>query len=216
MQKYKILLIDDNVDMLIIGRRIFERAGHVYLEARNGQDGLNIALDKRPDIIILDYMLPDMSGTDFIRMMAGKNRYADILGTPIVILTARPHYIKELDECYANGLKAFLHKPFGHRELVNIVENIIRVHQLGEDLALSPKIHRQADEAARPLSIDDKWFDDVVATADALRGLCVDLKMINNSNLSEEQLLELDAIFNSSTKLDRLLKQNSQRAVFSK
>lgn len=210
MPKYKILLIDDNVDMLIIGKRIFERAGHEFKESRNAEDGLKMALVEKPDIIILDYMLPDMYGTDFIKIVANSADYVSIKHTPIAILTARPNYIKELDECYAAGLKAFLHKPFGHRELVNVVENIIRVHQIQSEQN-APQHVPVEQPKAEEIEVEEEWLDDVLSTSDALRGLCIDLKTVESANLSEEQLMELEAIYNSSSKLDKLLKQGSRQ-----
>ena len=204
MPKYKILLIDDNVDMLIIGKRIFERAGHEFVDSRNAEAGLHMALVEKPDIIILDYMLPDMYGTDFIKIIANSADYASIKNTPIVILTARPNYVKELDECYAGGLKAFLHKPFGHRELVNVIENIIRVNEI-QNAQTAPQNTPVENPAYNEMKIEDEWFEDVLSTSDALRGLCVDLKTVESGNLSEEQLMELEAIYNSSARLDRLL-----------
>ena len=212
MPKYKVLLIDDNVDMLIIGKRIFERAGHDLLECRNAEDGLKTALVEKPDIIILDYMLPDMYGTDFIRIISNSSDYSSVKNTPIVILTARPNYIKELDECYAAGLKAFLHKPFGHRELVNVIENIVYTSQLQSAFLDVPRENQAGKMNSKDIETESEWFEDILSTSDALRGLCVDLKTVESENLSEEQLIELDAIYNSSSRLDKLLKKGSGKS----
>ena len=207
MQKYKILLIDDNIDMLIIGKRIFERAGHTFLESRNGEEGLDIALSELPDIIILDYMLPDMYGTDFIRTISAEEKYHSVRAIPIVILTARPNYIKELDECFEKGLQAFLHKPFGHRELVDVVENIIRVNKISISGQVKPATNGpgKKDENGA-IEVSEEWIEDVQSTSDALRGLCLVLKSNEYSNLTDEQLTDLNAIYNSSARLDKLLR----------
>lgn len=219
MQKFKILMIDDNIDMLIIGKRIFERAGHSFYESRNGEEGFNIALSELPDIIVLDYMLPDMHGTDFIDTMFSEEKYKSIKEIPIVILTARPNYIKELDECFKKGLKAFLHKPFGHRELVNVIENIILVRKIGLQTRIEPE-KPEIPEVPEPLElveeeknglikVKEEWMDDVQSTSDALKGMCSVLKSDEYSNLSDEQLVDLDAIFNGSARLDKLLRNQS-------
>jgi CheY-like chemotaxis protein len=214
MQNFKILMIDDNIDMLIIGKRIFERAGHTFFESRNGNDGFDIALSEFPDIIVLDYMLPDMHGTDFIHTLSSEEKYQAIKNIPIVILTARPNYIKELDECFKKGLKAFLHKPFGHRELVNVVENIILAKKIGpNNNKISSPIESVNTKYNGTSNLNEEWLSDVQSTSDALRGMCSVLKSTEYSNLSEEQLVDLQAIFNSSSRLDKLLKIQSEKVV---
>ncbi|MBN1542188.1 response regulator, partial [candidate division KSB1 bacterium] len=125
--KGKILLVDDNIDMLLIGQRIFSRAGYDFISARNGQEGLEKARLEKPDIIVLDYMLPDINGSQFIKTIGQDKAYDEIKETPIVILTARSEFIQDIKDCFALGLRAFLNKPFGHRELVNVIENIIHL-----------------------------------------------------------------------------------------
>lgn len=207
MNKYKVLLIDDNSDMLIIGKRIFERAGHTFIESRSGEEGLAVALTEQPDIIVLDYMLPDMYGTDFIFQLSGDDHYRGIQDIPIVILTARPDYIKDLDKCYKLGLRAYLNKPFGHRELVNVVENIIRYDKLLKGWAQERKVPEAQPETNGVIRVRKEWYEDVQAVSDALRGLCRDLMQNDFKNMTEEQLVELDAIYNSSLRLDKLLQK---------
>lgn len=63
----KILIVDDSPTILAIFQRLFTRAGHEVSTAADGQSALAAARAKRPDLILLDFMLPDMSGVDVCR-----------------------------------------------------------------------------------------------------------------------------------------------------
>ena len=197
--KGKILLVDDNLDMLLIGQRIFTRAGYDFISARTGQEGLDKAKIDRPDIIILDYMLPDITGSQFIKTLGTAKEYTDIKDTPIVILTARAEYIDDLKSCFALGLRAFLNKPFGHRELVNVIDNILQQSRLEK-----PK----SNQESLPLPDQDlgaEWFDDLKTAASTIATLCRSLGRNENANLTEEQRMDLQAIYTSSKRLIRLI-----------
>ena len=129
MKKGKVLIVDDNVDMLLIGERIFTKAGFEYLSARGGHEGLELMRSDGVDLVILDYMLPDLNGLQFLKSMAAEGENAGLRQTPVIILTARTDYLEELDAFFGTTLRAILTKPFGHRELVQVVENVLRVER---------------------------------------------------------------------------------------
>lgn len=202
MQKEKILLIDDTTDMLMIGQRIFERAGYDFCSARSGEEGLKKAREEKPSIIILDYLLPDMQGSQFIKIMATESQYASICDTPVIVLTAHPNFDQELDDCFKLGLHACLYKPFGHRELVNVVENVIRRIRV-------EKAKRSVPQA--PSSGDSRWIEDIRISTSAITSLCKELTMSDQSNLNDQQKTDLDAIYNSSRQLARLVNKDRQK-----
>jgi DNA-binding response OmpR family regulator len=200
MEKIKILLIDDNIDMLLIGQRIFERAGYEFFSARSGQEGLDKVLDIDPGVIVLDYMLPDISGTDFIKKISSDPEFQKISGTPIVILTARPNYADDFDTCYEMGLRAYLYKPFGHRELVNVIDNIVRIARLQAKTAAPIDTSDYEIEEERP-QIDSKWLEDIRIATGTISTLCRELSL----SFTGSQKLEVEAIYNSSKRLARLV-----------
>ncbi len=197
MSKGKILLVDDNLDMLLIGQRIFSRAEYLFASARTGQEGLEKAKSDPPDAIILDYILPDMNGSDFIKEI---NKHKTLTKVPIVILTARADTIDDLESLFARGLRAFLNKPFGHRELVNVIENIIMAARF------TPANKTTASPPAKPSEIDPEWLSDLRTAASTIATLCQELNSKNDKNLSDEQRLDLQAIYSSSKRLLKLLK----------
>jgi DNA-binding response OmpR family regulator len=205
MQKTKILLIDDTTDMLTIGQRIFERAGYDFIFARSGEEGLKKVTADRPSCIILDYLLPDMHGSQFIKILATDAQYALFQDIPIIVLTAHPNASEELEDCFKMGLHACLYKPFGHRELVNVVENIIR----------RTRIEKESDATGRKPSAsqDVTWLEDLKISFSTINSLCKELTMGDKSNLSDRQRTDLNAIYNTSKRLAHLVNRNTAKVT---
>ena len=126
MTTRKILLVDDNHDMHTIGQQLFAGPGYVYLAAESGQEGLNAIRKQAPDVVILDYLLPDMNGRDLIEEVATSETFKSLRSTPFLVLTAWEEDLEKLRPLYQRGLVAYLTKPFGARELRCVVENIIQ------------------------------------------------------------------------------------------
>lgn len=200
MSKGKILLIDDNLDMLLIGQRIFSRAGYLFSSARTGQEGLEKTKSEPPSVIILDYILPDMNGTDFITEI---KQIQTLSSVPVVILTARADSISDLESLFKMGLQAFLNKPFGHRELVNVIENIIMTAKY------SPKTDPSPKPETSHAPDESEWLSDLCTAASTITTLCQELNSKNDENLTDQQRLDLQAIYSSSKRLLRLLKNRS-------
>ena len=129
MKKNKLLLIDDNVDMLLIGKRIFGRADYDFYTARNGQEGLETAKFHKPDVIVLDFILPDINGMQFIKILSTSQQYTAIRNIPIIILTA-VHDVKKVpyrfapDEDYL-PVDVFLDKPTELDALIDIIREVL-------------------------------------------------------------------------------------------
>jgi CheY-like chemotaxis protein len=96
----KILIIEDELPMLKALSDKFSREGFSILEARNGEEGLNVALEKKPDLLILDLFMPVMDGKAMMEKLRedewGKN-------VPIIILTNLNPDDKTLNEIMASG-----------------------------------------------------------------------------------------------------------------
>lgn len=114
-----ILLVDDENQIIEICRDYLQAAGFDVLCARDGPDGLAAARRQRPDLIVLDLMLPGMDGLDVCREL---RRASDV---PIIMLTAR---VEEADKLIGLELGAddYLTKPFSPRELVARVRTVLR------------------------------------------------------------------------------------------
>lgn len=114
-----ILLIEDDSDIIEISRDYLKAAGFSVLTAGDGVAGLTAARREKPDLIVLDLMLPEMDGLDVCRSL---RRESDV---PIIMLTAR---VEETDKLIGLELGAddYITKPFSPRELVARVRVVLR------------------------------------------------------------------------------------------
>ncbi|MBL8092636.1 MAG: response regulator [Anaerolineales bacterium] len=115
----KVLVVDDEPKLAAIARDYLVAAGYSVIVAPDGPEGLALARKERPDLIVLDLMLPGMDGLDVCREIRRESN------VPIVMLTAR---VEETDKLIGLELGAddYLTKPFSPRELVARVRVILR------------------------------------------------------------------------------------------
>ena len=116
----KILIVEDEKNIVDILSFNLSKEGYDTLEAYDGEAGLRLALEENPDLILLDLMLPKMDGFDVCRSVRERNR-----STPIIMLTARE---EESDKVLGLELGAddYITKPFSMRELLARVKANIR------------------------------------------------------------------------------------------
>lgn len=121
----RILIIDDEPWVHEVVRAYLEREGFIVYDATGGRDGLDLALTKRPDLVVLDLMLPDVSGEEICRRLRERSDVA------ILMLTAKAG---EEERVAGLGLGAddYLIKPFSPRELVARVKAVLRRTAGGE------------------------------------------------------------------------------------
>lgn len=115
----KILLVDDEPEILEICQDYLKASGYEVLTAKNGIQGLASARREKPDLIVLDLMLPEMDGLDVCRAIRRESN------VPIIMLTAR---VEETDKLIGLELGAddYMTKPFSPRELVARVKVVLR------------------------------------------------------------------------------------------
>ena len=83
----KVLVIDDEADVRKYLVAVLEKHGFETLTAVNGREGFEMAKNERPDVVILDLMMPNQSGTDFYRNLAKNKELAD---TPVIVVSGLP------------------------------------------------------------------------------------------------------------------------------
>src|SRR5262245_22553535 len=127
--KSKILLIEDEPDILEVIQYNLEREGHKVVACRNGEQGLSRIRTDNPDLVILDLMLPGMDGVEVCRQVKSDPITRAI---PIVMVTAKA---EESDIVLGLGIGAddYLSKPFSPRERVARVKVVLRRGPLKED-----------------------------------------------------------------------------------
>jgi two-component system, OmpR family, phosphate regulon response regulator PhoB len=116
----RVLVIDDEPDVLLLCRVNFELAGHEVFEAPNGELGLELARREHPDVIVLDVMLPVRDGLSILDELLSDPRTA---GTPVVLLTAKTQ-IQDRLEGWRAGCSEYVTKPFSPVALAELVEQV--------------------------------------------------------------------------------------------
>jgi two-component system phosphate regulon response regulator PhoB len=130
MTRPTILVVEDEVPLVTLLRYNLEREGFAVLEAPDGDEALNQAREQRPDLILLDWMLPLVSGIEVCRQL---RRHPETRAIPIVMLTARGEEgdkLRGLD----SGADDYVTKPFSPSELIARIRAVLRrAHPLPAD-----------------------------------------------------------------------------------
>ena len=126
MSKAKLLVIDDN---LFIGKLMASRLvanDYEVLIATNGIEGLKKAAEEKPDLILLDFTMPDMDGIEVGTRLKNGNSTNNI---PVIMVTARSEQALILKAMESFAPAAYLAKPFNPEKLLSEVERILKIKQ---------------------------------------------------------------------------------------
>jgi len=125
-----ILMIDDDADQREITRKILAARGYHFAEADSGEAGLRYLLQQQPDLVLLDYSMPGMSGADFLQELTSSPHYKTASETPVIMLTARTRHEVNQARLFQMGLRMYLEKPFNSHELINVIENVFALNDM--------------------------------------------------------------------------------------
>lgn len=118
----RILVVDDEPNLRLLLRTTLEEPGEIeVLEAGDGASAFELARKKRPDVIVVDWMMPGMTGIELIQKLRAESETAS---TPIVLLTARGRDA-DREAGLAAGASCHLAKPFSPLDLIAKVEEIL-------------------------------------------------------------------------------------------
>ncbi len=115
----KILVVDDKLEIRKLLKSYFTQEGFEVVTAADGQEALFVARHEKPDVVLLDLMMPEMNGYDFLRSFSRES------STPVIVLTAK---VEESDKVLGLELGAddYVVKPFSPRELAARVRAVLR------------------------------------------------------------------------------------------
>ena len=117
----RILVVDDSPEFRGLIEMTLQRAGHEPIGAEDGASGIHAAIVEQPEMILLDYMMPDMNGQDVFRELRANENTSSI---PVIMITA---FSNETDRIamLRLGMDDFLTKPISPRDLVARVESLL-------------------------------------------------------------------------------------------
>jgi DNA-binding response OmpR family regulator len=157
MKQQTILVVDDETTVREVVRRYLERDGFKVIEAATGPEALRLLRESRPDLIVLDIMLPSLDGFGVMRAVRNPSNQSEVNpDTPIIMLTART---QEEDRIagFEYGADDYVVKPFSPQELAARVKAVLR-RSAGVGSDESPLVfpHLRIDPRSRTVSVNDK------------------------------------------------------------
>ena len=116
-----ILIADDDPDILELVSFRLERAGYEVLQARNGEEAVQVAIVRRPDLAILDVMMPRLDGYEATRRL---REHDETRRMPVILLTARVQE-DDIARGFEDGADDYVKKPFSPQELGSRVQAVL-------------------------------------------------------------------------------------------
>ena len=132
--KAKVLCVDDDPDLLLINSSILRLAGHDVIEAADGRTCIDIARRERPDLVLLDVMLPDMDGLEVCRQI---KETPGMTGTYVVLISGMETSSKSQIKGLEAGADGYITRPVSSQELIARVHALIRIKKMESALRKS-------------------------------------------------------------------------------
>jgi two-component system response regulator VicR len=118
----KVLCIEDDPEMIDLIKLILEREGFQFVGAVGGREGLEAIAREKPDLVLLDIMMPDVDGWDVYRQMKADEQSKDI---PVIVVTAKAQSIDKVLGLHIAKVDDYVTKPFGPKELLRSIDRVL-------------------------------------------------------------------------------------------
>ncbi len=159
----KIMVVDDEPDVLLVGRTVLEKEGYEVIDAHNGEDCLEILKTENPDLILLDVMMPGIDGFEVCKRIKNDTKTKDI---PIIILSAKGGE-EDVLKGMSLGIADYFPKPFSYDILLGKIDSIFKTKKAEEELERVTR--RGLDREIRMLSLKEQ-IKDLKSELEKLKG----------------------------------------------
>jgi two-component system response regulator VicR len=122
----KVLCIEDDPEMIDLIKLILERKGFQFIGAVGGREGLEAIAREKPDLVLLDIMMPDIDGWDVYRQMKASEEFKDI---PVIVVTAKAQSIDKVLGLHIAKVDDYVTKPFGPKELLRSIDKVLGLEE---------------------------------------------------------------------------------------
>jgi DNA-binding response OmpR family regulator len=123
-EKKLVVCIEDEPEMIDLVKLILRRADFDFVGAVGGREGLNAVRRLKPDLVLLDLMMPDVDGWEVYRQMKADDELSEI---PVIVITAKAQSIDRVLGLHIAKVDDYITKPFGPHELLESVNEILGV-----------------------------------------------------------------------------------------
>ena len=192
-----ILLVEDDRNITAALTRALSDAGHVVRPVGQAAEALKILTEERPDLVILDLGLPDIDGTDALRMMRS------VSDVPVIVATARRSEA-DIISLLSAGADDYVTKPFSGGHILARIAAVLRRTRVAADttpntitvgeLVISPR-QRKASLDGRPLQLTRREFDVLTYLAERVGQVVSRRELLtevwNQSRIGEEQTIDV-------------------------
>jgi CheY-like chemotaxis protein len=121
MSRKKILLVDDSATILMMERMILSKGPYELVTAVDGEDAVAKAVSERPDLILMDVIMPKMNGFDAVRRI---RQDAEVGATPIIMVTTRGE-MENVENGFSSGCNDYVTKPINAPELMTKLKALL-------------------------------------------------------------------------------------------
>ncbi len=118
----KVMIVDDDPDIVEIIKLVIQDAGYETVEVYGGKECLYKLEDIKPDLILLDIMMPDLDGYEVHRKIKENEETANI---PVIAVTAKTQALDKMIGLHISKMEGYITKPFGKKELIDKVKEVI-------------------------------------------------------------------------------------------
>jgi diguanylate cyclase (GGDEF)-like protein len=189
MEKQKVLIVEDHRDMLAVLRKYLEDQDYEVIEANTGEKGVDLFEKHNPDLILLDIMLPGISGIDVIKKI--KNQRNNDKYVPIIIITAK-NDITDIVDGLGSGADDYIVKPFHFDELTARINSALRLKHLNELLVSQSHNLENANKEIRGLN------EELVEKNKELRKNIYGLHSLFEVSMDLSSILDLEGLVTST------------------
>lgn len=118
----RVVCVEDEPEMIDLIRLILSRKGFEVIGANGGRMGLDVIREEKPDLILLDLMMPDMDGWEVYQQIKADE---DIRDTPVIVVTAKAQSIDKVLGLHIAKVDDYISKPFSPQELLDSVDQVL-------------------------------------------------------------------------------------------
>jgi two-component system alkaline phosphatase synthesis response regulator PhoP len=124
----KILYADDDLDIQEIIKGILTKEGYEVIIAKDGIEALKLIQEKKPDVVLLDYLMPGLNGTQVLEAL---RKSPETKSVPVIMVTAYPN---EKEESLSSGAVDFINKPIDKTDLILRIKSALKVRHIKNEL----------------------------------------------------------------------------------